>query len=39
VEPTFLLTKPFDPPALEATISQALMLHREAAGLDQTVSA
>lgn len=29
-EPTFLVTKPFDPQALVATISQALLLHREA---------
>jgi CheY-like chemotaxis protein len=29
-EPTFLLTKPFDPQSLVATIAQALLLHREA---------
>jgi CheY-like chemotaxis protein len=29
-EPTFLVTKPFDPQALVATIAQALLLHREA---------
>ena len=29
-EPTFLVTKPFDPQALVATIAQALLLYREA---------
>jgi CheY-like chemotaxis protein len=31
-EPTFLLTKPFDPPSLVATIAQALFLDREGEG-------
>ncbi len=38
-EPTYLVTKPFDPPVLIATISQALMMHREAQGLSQSVNA
>jgi CheY-like chemotaxis protein len=39
IEPTFLLTKPFDPPVLAATISQALMLHRESAAVSQPTAA
>jgi CheY-like chemotaxis protein len=39
LEPTYLLTKPFDPPVLAATISQALMLHREALGVAQSIAA
>lgn len=39
MEPTYLLTKPFDPPVLAATISQALMLHRETIGLSQSIAA
>lgn len=34
LEPTYLITKPFEPPVLTATIGQALMFHREAAGID-----
>ncbi len=31
-EPTYLITKPFEPEVLTATIAQALMFHREASG-------
>lgn len=31
-EPTFLVTKPFDPQSLLATIAQALLVHRETEG-------
>ena len=39
LEPTYLITKPFEPPALTATIAQALMFHRESAGLSDSVAA
>jgi CheY-like chemotaxis protein len=39
LEPTYLLTKPFDPPVLAATISQALMLHRETVGMSHSIAA
>ena len=39
LEPTYLITKPFEPPALTATIAQALMFHREAAGMSDSVAA
>lgn len=35
-EPTYLITKPFEPPVLVATIAQALMFHREQAALAAT---
>jgi CheY-like chemotaxis protein len=35
-EPTYLITKPFEPPVLVATIAQALMFHRERAALAAT---
>ena len=37
-EPTFLVTKPFDPQALVAIISQALLLHREAQGTGEVAA-
>ena len=36
-EPTYLITKPFEPIMLTATIAQALMLDREKKGVDVTV--
>ena len=39
LEPTYLITKPFEPPALTATIAQALMFHREAAGMAEDMPA
>ncbi len=38
-EPTYLVTKPFEPVMLSATIAQALLVHREhATGVEETVS-
>ena len=34
-EPTYLLTKPFEPVMLTATIAQALLIHRESAASDK----
>ncbi len=37
-EPTYLITKPFEPETVVATIGQALLLHRERAGDDTATS-
>lgn len=39
LEPTYLITKPFEPQVLTATIAQALMFHRETVGNPQTLAA
>jgi hypothetical protein len=38
-EPTYLITKPFEPAVLTATIAQALMFDREGAAKPQDVAA
>ncbi len=37
-EPTYLITKPFEPVMLTATIAQALLVHREQANLQQAAA-
>jgi len=39
LEPTYLITKPFEPQVLTATIAQALMFHRETLGAAQNLAA
>lgn len=38
-EPTWLITKPFSPETVAATIGQALLFHREAAAMAETAAA
>jgi CheY-like chemotaxis protein len=38
-EPTYLITKPFEPETVTATIGQALLVHRELNGAQNTIAA